>query len=98
MLLVEHLNSSPVTAHDIATWSKKDPKLFKVSQYIRQGWPSVIDDLVLAPFFTRRHELSIFDNCILWGSRVFVPESGREAVIAELHEGTGPYVRLVAWY
>ena len=44
-------------------------------------------DPVIKPFFIRRRELSVYHNCILWGSRIFVPEPGRSAVIAELHEG-----------
>ena len=33
------------------------------------------------------HELSSYDDCILWGTRIVVPSQGREAVLQELHEG-----------
>ena len=43
VLLVDHLNLSPITAKDIANWSKNNPQLFRVVQYIRQGWPTSVD-------------------------------------------------------
>ena len=41
----------------------------------------------LAPFHSKRNELSLFDGCILWGSRVVVPKKGQRAVLKELHLG-----------
>ena len=41
----------------------------------------------LEPYSARRLELSHYDRCIPWGSRVVVPLPGREAVLRELHEG-----------
>ena len=37
--------------------------------------------------FNRRSELSLFEECILWGTRVVVPSVCREAILTELHEG-----------
>ena len=31
------------------------------------------------------HELSCEQNCILWGSRVIIPQSFREKMLKELH-------------
>jgi len=39
------------------------------------------------PYEQRKHELSVEDGCVLWGSRVVVPSAGREAVVRLLHEG-----------
>ena len=85
VLLPEHLDDSPVTAADIRVWTKKDEKLSKVLQNIQQGWPSD-GDPSLEPF-SSRHELSLYDGCILWGTRIVVPPQGSEAVLQELHEG-----------
>ena len=41
----------------------------------------------LQPYQSRATELSVQDGCLLWGSRVVVPEKGRGAVISLLHEG-----------
>ena len=84
--IVEHLEDSLVTAADIRTWTRKDPNLSKVLQYIMQGWPSHCDP-DLNTFAAKKPELSAYEGCILWGSRVVVPKPGREAVLRELHEG-----------
>ena len=80
VLLSEHLDDSPVTANDIRTWTSRDPKLSKVLQYVLQGWPSE-GDSELEPYSSRRLELSAFEGCILWGSRVIVPPPGRQTVL-----------------
>ncbi len=36
------------------------------------------------------------DGCILWGSRVVVPQQGRETVLEELHEGHPGIARMKA--
>ena len=35
----------------------------------------------------RKLELSVYQGCILWGSRVVIPEDYREHVLYQLHEG-----------
>jgi len=57
-----------------------------VLQYVQQGWPSE-GDPGLEPYSSRRLELSSFDGCVLWGSRVVIPPPCRQAVLMELHEG-----------
>lgn len=64
----------------------KDPTTAAVLQHIQQGWPNVVNDS-LKPFSARRNELSVHNNCFLWGTRVFVPEPGREPILKELHDG-----------
>ena len=86
VLLAEHLADSPVTAHDICTWTRRDPKLSRVFQFVQQGWPSR-GDPELEPYSSKKLELSSYEGCILWGSRIVVPKPGREAVLRELHEG-----------
>ena len=88
VLLAEHLDESTVTAAQIRAWTRRDPQLALVVQFLQQGWPNSCNEHPdLAPFFSRRTELSLFDGCVLWGTRVVVPELGRRAVLAELHEG-----------
>ena len=51
-----------------------------------QGWTDTDDHAEeLRPYCQRKQELSLQDGCILWGSRVVVPEQGRKLVIEELH-------------
>ena len=86
VLLMEHLADSPVTATHIASWTRRDPSLAPFIQALQQGWPEESNPS-LASYFSRRSELSLFNGCILWGSRVVVPENGQKAVLEELHVG-----------
>ena len=47
-------------------------------------WPtdSTVD---VNPFYMRRHELSIVDGCILWGTRVIIPRIFHKPLLTELH-------------
>ena len=74
VLLIDHLNDSPVSAEQIKKATRQDPTLATAIQYIQQGWPhkDAIPD-PLKPYYDRREELSVFDGCILWGNRVVVP-------------------------
>ena len=85
VLLAEHLDESPVTANDIRVWTQRDQKLARVLQYIQQGWPTE-GDPELEPYSSRRLELSSYQGCIMWGTRIVIPPRGREAVLQELHE------------
>ena len=84
VLLLQHLGESPVTVNDIHKWTKRDPLLAQVLQFVEQGWPHKCDSS-LSPYSTRSTELSVLDGCILWGSRVVVPPQGQQAVLQELH-------------
>ena len=86
VLLAEHLSDSPVTANDIRFWTKHDTKLSRVLQFQKQGWPTE-GDRDLEPYSSKRFELSTYEGCLLWGTRIVVPKPGRDAVLQELHEG-----------
>ena len=86
VLLMEHLDDSPVTAQHVRTWTRKDPVLSTVLQYVLYGWPDKCDE-TLAPYSSRKNELSVHMGCVLWGSRVVLPPKARRSVLTELHEG-----------
>ena len=86
VLLAEHLEESPITAKDIRHWTSRDPKLSRVLHNVQYGWPEK-GDRELEPYSARRLELSAYDGCLLWGSKVVIPQPGRQAVLSELHEG-----------
>lgn len=52
------------------------------------------NDEELRPFFSRRNELSAHEGCLLWGSRVVIPEPEREKLLDLLHEGHPGIVRM----
>ena len=88
VLLADHMVDSPVTSSQIRFWTRKDPELAPVVQFLQQGWPSSCDNnSKIAPFFSKRTELSLYEGCVLWGTRGVVPMPGRKAVLVELHEG-----------
>ena len=74
----------PITAKEIGKATLMDPGLSKVLDWVMVGWPEVCDE-DLKPYYTRRHELSCEQNCILWGSRVIIPPVFREKMLEELH-------------
>ncbi len=40
ILLMEELRNGPVTSSDIKAWTRRDPILSRVLQYVRHGWPT----------------------------------------------------------
>ena len=86
ILLLDMLHSLPVTAENIKQWTNRDPVLSRVRDMIQQGW-HFTNDSDFKPYLRRKDELSVYDGCILWGSRVVVPPPGRVKVTHELHEG-----------
>ena len=66
------------------------------------GWAASHNlPLEFRPFVKRKSELSIQDNCLLWGSRVVVPPKLRDRVLKELrnsHPGTARMKNLARQY
>ena len=86
ILLMEHLEGTPVHSGHIKEWTKRNPILSQVLGFTLEGWPSKNSSEELNPYFTKRTELSVEYGCILWGARVVVPPQGRSKVLTELHE------------
>ena len=100
VLLMEYLEEDPITARDIREWVQKDPKLVSIVQCIQNGWPEKCSP-EYQEWWKTRNELSMLDGCILWGSRVVVPEPGRARVLKELHQGhpgMGRLARIFTWW
>ena len=85
ILLLDTLRG-PVSATDIKNWTDRDPVLSTVRRMVWQGWRYNSDEK-LRPFNRRQEELSVQGGCILWGSRVVIPQAGRALVMEELHQG-----------
>ena len=81
---VEFMECTPVTAKEVAKWTKYDPILSKVLHFCSVGWPDKVES-TLVPFKNRHLELSIQGDCILWGHRIVIPDKGRSALMEELH-------------
>ena len=93
VFLTEHSKNSLVTAHDIQVWTRRDPELARVLQYIWQRWPEEVDTQ-LNQYHSKRAELSVHEGCILWRTRVVIRDRGREKVLQELHQGHPGILRM----
>ena len=97
ILLMENISNRPVSAGQVSSWTKADPILSKVLQFIRLGWPDTCpDDESFKPYWSKQSELSILDGCILWSSHVVVPLKGRQDLLSELHAKSR--ARLCVWW
>ncbi len=74
----------PVTAEEVGRATREDPILSKVMRWQRHGWPETFDD-EFKPFHSKRNELTIEQDVLLWGIRVVVPECLRDRVLSQLH-------------
>ena len=87
VLLLDTLSGAPVTCSEIHRWTRQDPVLGGVLRYTQLGWLQQCPEEKLKLFWSRKTELALLDSCVLWGSRVVVPEAGRSQLLEELHDG-----------
>ena len=64
ILMMENLDNSPISSHDIAVRTKRDPLMSQVYRYIQEGWPTTYDE-ELKPYAVRKEELSTQHGCIV---------------------------------
>ncbi|XP_058032676.1 uncharacterized protein K02A2.6-like [Ahaetulla prasina] len=93
VLLIDSLDSSPVTSKEVARASYKDITLRTVIGWVQRGWPAAPGER-FKEYVKKRGELSVLGGCLLWGDRVVVPEKLREKVLELLHEGHPGIVRM----
>ena len=77
---------TPINSLHIQEWTRRDPVLSKVHRFTLNGWLYHCHDVQLHPYLSRKAELTIESECVLWGNRVRVPPQGRAQIITELHE------------
>ena len=63
ILLMEEMKDGPITSRDIKTWTRRDPILSRVVQYVLHGWPAKLDGEQFRPFWQKRLELTCQDGC-----------------------------------
>ena len=91
ILLMDMLQSIPVSAQQIKHWTDRDPMISAVQSFVLKRWPDKMTDLTIEPeeikpYVNRKAELSIHDGCLMWGNRVVVPSPGRTKLLEQLHE------------
>ena len=78
----------PVINHlTVSKYTNRDPVLSKVKTFIKHGWDRKLrkEREYLRSYFKVKNELSIEYDCILWNSRVVIPEELRKDVLRILH-------------
>ena len=85
----------PVTFQQIKMETKQDPTLSSISSFVSNGWPNKITDN-LKPYKVRQNEIGIEDGCLMWGTRVIVPQSLQSKILQSLHSGHPGITRMKA--
>ena len=72
-----------------------DPCLSKVYQYCENSWPENKRDcdFNVLPYWNVRHELSIFDNMIIYNNRIVIPKVLQSMILDDIHKGHQGIVR-----
>ena len=87
-MLVNFLDWSPVTSANVKSETTKDPILSKLYKYCESGlWEPALKDPIFSPYVRRKDELSLQCGCILWGTRIIIPNKLRDDIKKELHSG-----------
>ena len=74
VLTLETLSQTPITCSQIQTWTRQDPALSSVLRYAQLGWPQECPREELKPFWSRRNELALVDDCVLWVPGLWFPK------------------------
>ena len=101
---IRQLAALPLTSEAIKKATRTDIVLSKVLQYTKHGWPEQVAE-AMQPYATRKSEITVEDECLLWGIRVIIPKRLQPEVLRELHrdhpgiikdEGSGKVSSMVA--
>ena len=97
MFNIHQISVFPITAQQIASSTMRDPVLSKVLLYTKQGWPSHTSG-ELQPYRLRQTEITVEQDCLLWGVWVIIPSKHIKAILEELHQDHSGivYVKSVA--
>lgn len=86
VLMADLLDSCQlITFADNRKKSRCEPLLSLVLGLEKCGWPLHNPGSVNSAYFTRRYELSVTDDCLLWRSRVVISEGCRASVLDVFH-------------
>ena len=95
VLMVENLPEVPLRAATVAQMTNRDAVLSQVTKFIQMVWHTNVPENC-KPFKNRQNELSVYRDCVLWGSRVVLPEKARKQALQTLHDVYVGMVRMKA--
>ena len=84
-----YLNASEEKCLSLANEMTKDPMMQALKHQIIKGWPHSRSECSknLQDFWNYRDELSVLDGLVLKGTCIVIPESCRDEILDQLHEG-----------
>ena len=84
-----YLNAIDEKCLSVANEMTKNHMMQALKHQIIKGWPPIRSECSsnLQDFWNYRHELSVLDRLVLKGSRIVIPESCRDEILDQLHEG-----------
>ena len=80
------LEDFPITATDIKNHTDSDKDMTELKHYIKFGSPNKISNPILSPLTNKIGDMTIFQGCILYNNKVFVPSSLRNSVLNIIHD------------
>ncbi|CAH2010461.1 unnamed protein product [Acanthoscelides obtectus] len=78
-------SSIPVDVNKVRELTSSDSVLSEVLNFVKKGWPASHKSNELKPYFSRKNEINVEDDVLLWGHRVIIPFQLREVILKELH-------------
>ena len=91
VLMLEN-DSQTISVEEMAIETQRDKKLSRIRNWALNGWPTVLPE-EFRVFGAKKCEISTYRGCLLWGSRVIVPDKFREKVLETLHSSHMGIVR-----
>ncbi|UYV82422.1 K02A2.6-like [Cordylochernes scorpioides] len=93
-----------INSSEVAKLTSKDPILSKIKFWAMNGWPERRVDDKFKDFVSKSNEISVHKDCLLWGSKVIIPERLRKYILNLLHDthigivGTKALARGLCWW
>ena len=86
--IAQVLKIAPTRLESLRAETQSDPTLQLVSDYIRNGWPTSMQDLTpgVEDYWCFRDELTILDGLVMKGNRVIIPSVMRMETLNRLHD------------
>jgi hypothetical protein len=96
-LFLADLNQLPVSIKDLLSAQEQDELLCAVKHHITNGWPDKSPSANLSPYYERRLNLSIIQDCLVFRGRSVIPGTLQNAVLKALHLTHPGIVRMKAF-
>ncbi|XP_061186771.1 uncharacterized protein K02A2.6-like [Saccostrea echinata] len=85
--------SLPGSCDHVRKETQRDPILSQVLGIVLHGTGDFPAGNEFKPYRNRRNELTVHQNCLLWGNRVIIPTALQREVLSELHRSHTGIVR-----